>query len=202
MKAAHKRMWVKEAEGFLFQFEKQLYSCRTAHFGAKTSAWHWGRVTAALPRLIHLLIHKKKVCSMGLRGGLLLHLCRESVAKVEVALGIILLKTLGAPPSDIVEWNGWRINVKKLNIELPGQDSLNHLLPPPTTTRKTPQVYRLNLRATSLLRQTLLLTPLYRDLYSLPATNYSVNPDSWQCCHYSGKSIPLAFAGPGHHLQR
>ena len=53
IKAAHKRMLIREDErgALLFQFEKRLYAYRTAHFGAKTSAWHWGRVSGALLRL-------------------------------------------------------------------------------------------------------------------------------------------------------
>ena len=55
VKAAHKRMLIKEEErgALLFQLENKTYAYRTAHFGAKTSAWHWGRVSGALLRRIH-----------------------------------------------------------------------------------------------------------------------------------------------------
>ena len=47
IKAAHKRMLIREDErgSLLFRFQGRLYAYRSAHFGAKTSAWHWGRVS-------------------------------------------------------------------------------------------------------------------------------------------------------------
>ena len=46
VKAGHKRMLVKEEErgALLFQFQNRTFAYRAAHFGAKTIAWHWGRV--------------------------------------------------------------------------------------------------------------------------------------------------------------
>ena len=48
IKAAHKRMLIREDErgSLLFRFQGRLFAYRSAHFGAKTSAWHWGRVSA------------------------------------------------------------------------------------------------------------------------------------------------------------
>ena len=59
IKAAHKRMLIREDErgSLLFKFDDRLFAHRSAHFGAKTSAWHWGRVSGALLRLLHSFLY-------------------------------------------------------------------------------------------------------------------------------------------------
>ena len=64
--AAQKRMLIKEEErgALLFQFENKTYAYRTAHFGAKTSAWHSGGVSGPILPLLHQLLYIN--CCMGL----------------------------------------------------------------------------------------------------------------------------------------
>ena len=52
-------LYIKEDErgALLFQFQNKTYAYRSAHFGAKTSAWHWGRVRGALLRLLHKFMY-------------------------------------------------------------------------------------------------------------------------------------------------
>ena len=59
IKAAHKRMLIREDErgSLLFRFDDRLFAYRSAQFGAKTSAWHWGRVSGALLRLLHSFLY-------------------------------------------------------------------------------------------------------------------------------------------------
>ncbi len=59
IKAAHKRILIREEErgALLFQFENRTYAHRTAHFGTKASAWHWGRVSGAILRLVNQLLY-------------------------------------------------------------------------------------------------------------------------------------------------
>ena len=116
IKAAHKRMLIKEDErgSLLFKFGNRLYAYRTAHFGAKTSAWHWGRVSAALMRLLHCLLYFRHAAWVYVDA--FLFLFPRSTASIQFALSIILLRVIGAPLSwkklefnSNIEWNGWSI---------------------------------------------------------------------------------------------
>lgn len=50
-----------ERGSLLFKFNDRIFAYRSAHFGAKTvhllSAWHWGRVSGALLRLLHVFLY-------------------------------------------------------------------------------------------------------------------------------------------------
>ncbi len=90
IKAAHKRMLIKEEErgALLFQFE-------TRHFGAKTSAWHGGRVSGALLRPLHKVMYFRHAVWVYVDDFLFLFLV--STAQVQFALAIVLLGLLGTP---------------------------------------------------------------------------------------------------------
>ena len=108
IKAARKRMLIKEEErgAVLFQFEGKTFADRTAHFGAKTSAWHWGRVIGALLRLIHCVLYLRHAAWVYVVD--FLFLFPRSTAPVQFALTIILLRIVGAPLS--LEKTGVRLS--------------------------------------------------------------------------------------------
>ena len=68
-KNAHPRRWKRIPS--LQVWLNRIYAYRSEHFGAKTSAWHWGRVSAALMRLLHGIFYFRHA-AWGLCGWLLL----------------------------------------------------------------------------------------------------------------------------------
>ena len=193
VKAAHKRMRIREEErgSLLFRFQNRLYAYRTAHFGAKTSAWHWGRVSAALLRLLHKFLFFRHAAWVYVDD--FFFLFPESTAQLQYTLAIVLLRVLGTPLSwkklefeDTIEWNGWAIQPNMLLAHLPSvkHEKITTLI---LSLREHPsrkgleKIIGIILWATSMVHHTrFLLTSLYRDLYSIPATNYSIEPTRWQ----------------------
>ena len=111
----------------------------------------------------------------------------------QFTLAIILLRVIGAPLSwkklefdKTIDWNGWTIHPSTMIAQLPSskQAKINSLI---TAVLQSPSRKNLEkiigvlLWATSLVHHVrFLLTSLYRDLYSIPATNYSINPAEWE----------------------
>ena len=193
VKAAHKRMRIREEErgSLLFRFQNRLYAYRTAHFGAKTSAWHWGRVSGALLRLLHKFLFFRHAAWVYVDD--FFFLFPESTAQLQYTLAIVLLRVLGTPLSwkklefeDTIEWNGWAIQPNMMLAHLPSakQEKITTLI---LSLREHPsrkgleKIIGIIIWATSMVHHTrFLLTSLYRDLYSIPATNYSIEPTQWQ----------------------
>ena len=73
------------------KFDDRLFAYRSAHFGAKTSAWHWGRVSGALLRLLHSLIYFRHAGWVYVDDFFLLF--PKSTSAVQFTLAIILLRT-------------------------------------------------------------------------------------------------------------
>ena len=177
IKAAHKRMLIKEEErgDLLFQFENKTYAYRTAHFGAKTSAWHWGRVSGAILRLLHQLLYVRHAAWVYVED--FLFLFPKSTAPIQFTLAVMLLRVIGAPLSwkklesdSCIEWNGWSIQPALMIAKLP-QFKLQKITllidallqhPCPKSLEK---IIGIILWATSMVHHTrFLLTSLNRDL--------------------------------------
>ena len=129
---------------------------------------------------------------------------------VQFTLAIILLRIIGAPLSwkklefdKTIDWNGWTIHPNTMIAQLPSskQEKINSLIAAvlQSPSRKNlEKIIGILLWATSLVHHVrFLLTSLYRDLYAIPATNYSINPTEWEsflnllndaCHHYSTQS--------------
>ena len=115
----------------------------------------------------------------------------ESTAKIQYTLAIVLLRVLGTPLSwkklefdETIEWNGWAIQPMLARLPSFKQEKITALI---TSLREHPsrkgleKIIGIILWATSMVHHTrFLLTSLYRDLYSIPATNYSIEPTRWQ----------------------
>ena len=191
IKAAHKRMPIREDErgSLLFKFDDRLFAYRSAHFGAKTSAWHWGRVSGALLRLLHSLLYFRHAAWVYVDDFFLLF----PKSAVQFTLAIILLRTIGTPLSwkklefdRTIDWNGRTIHPGTMIAQLPPskQEKINSLI---TTVLQSPsrknleKIIGILLWATSLVHHVrFLLTSLYRDLYSILVTNYSIKPTEWE----------------------
>ena len=160
-------------------------------FGAKTSAWHWGRVSGAILRLLHSLLFFRHAAWVYVDDFFLLF--PKSTSAVQFTLAIILLRIIGAPLSwkklefdKTIDWNGWTINPGTMIAQLPSskQEKINSLIAAvlQSSSRKNlEKIIGILLWATSLVHHVrFLLTSLYRDLYAIPATNYSINPTEWE----------------------
>ena len=193
IKAAHKRMLIREDErgSLLFRFQGRLFAYRSAHFGAKTSAWHWGRVSAALLRLLHRVLYFRHAAWVYVDD--FFFLFPSGTASIQFTLSIILLQVIGAPLSwkkleydSSIEWNGWSIQPALMTAQLPKfkHDKISALIDAllDNPCRKNlEKIIGILLWATSLVHHVrFLLTSLYRDLYSIPATNYSIPPTQWE----------------------
>lgn len=82
-----------ERGSLLFRFDNRLFAYRSAHFGAKTSAWHWGRVSGALLRLLHSFLYFRHAAWVYVDDFFLLF--PKSTSSVQFTLAVILLRALG-----------------------------------------------------------------------------------------------------------
>ena len=85
-----------------------------------------------------------------------------------------------------IEWNGWSIQPTLMTAQLPKFKLqkitllINTLLEHPCR-KNLGKIIGIILWATSMVHHTrFLLTSLYRDLYAIPATNYSIQPTQWE----------------------
>ena len=113
-----------ERGALLFQFEQKTYAYRTAHFGAKTSAWHCGRVSAALLRLLHEIPFFRHAASVYVDN--FIFFFPISTAPLQFALAVICLRLLGTLLAckklefgPLIEWNGWSISTMRMTASLP-----------------------------------------------------------------------------------
>ena len=117
----------------------------------------------------------------------------RSTSAVQFTLAIILLRVLGTPLSwkklefdKTIDWNGWSIQPATMIAQLPlsKQEKINSLIHSVLQTprrKHLEKIIGILLWATSLVHHVrFLLTSLYRDLYSIPATNYSIPPTEWE----------------------
>ena len=189
-------MLIREDErgSLLFKFNDRILAYRSAHFGAKTvlplSAWHWGRVSGALLRLLHVFLYFRHAAWVYVDD--FFFLFPRSTSTIQFAIAIIFLRMIGAPLSckklefdSSIEWNGWSIQPAVKTAQLPPckHNKIRLLI---DTLLQTPcrknleKIISVLLWATSLVHHVRFrLTSLYRDLYSIPATNYSIPPTKW-----------------------
>ena len=113
-------------------------------------------------------------------------------APIQFTLAIILLRILGAPLfwkklefDSSIEWNGWSIQPSTMIAQLPKfklhkMTSLILTLIEHPCRKNLEKLIGMILSATSLVHHTrFLLTSLYRDFFSIPATNCSIPPTRW-----------------------
>lgn len=196
IKAAHKRMLIREDErgSLLFKFKDRILAYRSAHFGAKTvlllSAWHWGRVSGALLRLLHVFLYFRHAAWVYVDD--FFFLFPRSTSTIQFAIAIIFLRMIGAPLSckklefdSSIEWNGWSIQPAVKTAQLPPCKH-NKIMLLIDTLLQTP--CRKNLEKSSAYYYGPLrwcITFVSGSLHSIvistliPATNYSIPPTKW-----------------------
>ena len=178
--------WQDERGALLFQFENKTYAYRSAYFGAKTSAWHWGRVSGALLRLVHKFMYFRHAAWVYVDD--FLFLFPNSTAPVQFALAIILLQLIGAPLSwkklefgSSIEWNGWTIRPSQMTESLAAfkaqkiRNLVSNLQQQPCR-KNLEKIIGILLWSTSIIHYARFrLISLYRDLFA-----YSIDPTHWE----------------------
>ena len=139
----------------------------------------------------------------------LLFLFPNSTAHIQITLAVILLRVVGDPLSrkklefdSCIEWNGWSIQPALMIARLPVCKLrkitllIDTLLQQPCRKNLEKNI-GIMLWATSLVHHTrFLLTSLYKDLFAVLATKYSIQPTQWEyfLSIYSMMMLPSLFA--------
>ena len=195
IKSAHKRMAVQACDrGFLsFKFRNRHYFYKVCPFGAVFSAHYWARLGGFLLRLFHMLCFLshagflfvddffmiQEECMMPVSATMICCLCL--ICKVPVSW-----KKCEIGPN--LTWIGWKFRINIGLIILPDSkrekllDLCHKLRHSDKCSRKTlEQFLGLAMWMTQLFRSMRTgLHVLYKDLYTLPASHYSINPEHWE----------------------
>ena len=185
-------MLIREDEkgALLFQFEQKIYGMPHSPLWSQNQCWHWGRVSAALLRILHKILFFRHAAWVYADD--FLFFFPSSTAPLQFALAVICFRRLGTPLSwkklefgPVIEWNGWSIHIMHMTASLPSfkvhkiQQLISNLQQHPC--RKNLEKIIGILWATSLAHHArYLLTSLYHELFAFPATNYSIKPTLWE----------------------
>ena len=194
IKSAHKRIAVAaEDRGFLgFQFQGKLFFYRVCPFGAVFSAHCWSRLAGALLRLWHRLSWLSHASFLYVDDFFMFQ-CAQMLpvsACMICALNIFCQVPISWKKCEIgpsIRWIGWLFDIRTGIVYIPSdkreklQQLIQKLLSSSQQSRKTVEKFLgLAMWVTQLyphLRTW--LHWVYRDLYSIPASHYSVDPGSW-----------------------
>ena len=195
VKSAHKLVVLRKSEQGLvgFSLDNSLYFYRVCPFGASFSAYHWTRLGSFVLRLFHHMIWLQ-------HAGLLyvddfFFMFPKSVALILATLLCVTSQVIRLPISwgkcefgGRVKWIGWHFFVSSGYISLP-EDKVQRLRDQLRELRRSERCSKKSLeKAVGLLNwltQVFILMRtwlpyLYRDLFSIPASHFSVDPGSWQ----------------------
>ena len=195
IKAAHKLVVIRQTErGLLgFSLENKIYFYKVAPFGATFSAYHWTRVGSFILRFFHHLL-------WWIHAGFLyvddyLFLFPQSVAVIMACELCIAAQIFNIPISwrksefgPRIRWIGWQFEVTAGYIALPPakleklRSSLMHLSRSSRTSKKALEklVGLLNWVTQVFLLMRCWLPILYKDLYQIPASHFSIDPGQWR----------------------
>ena len=194
VKAAHKLCVLHPTHRGLvgFSFRNKLYFYKVCPFGAKFSAWWWGRLGSFFTRFLHQLIYIAHALFLFVDDYLLVQ--RLDVLPITAALISLVVQSFQLPISwrkaDLgreVLWIGWIFNFSQGTVRLQSskRDKLlkliQELLERPKTSRKAIERFLgLALWITQLFPvMRAFLHHLYADLYKAPGTSYSIDPGFW-----------------------
>ena len=195
VKSAHKLVVLRKTEQGLvgFSLDGAIYFYKVCPFGASFSAYHWTRLGSFILRWFHHLLWLQ-------HAGLLyvddfFFIFPKSVAVVLATLLCIASQVIRLPISwgkcefgSKVKWIGWQFFVSSGYLALP-EDKLQRLSDQLKDLRRSERCSKKTLeKAVGLLNwltQVFILMRtwlpyLYKDLFSIPASHFSVDPGSWQ----------------------
>ena len=194
IRKAHRLVLIHpDDQGLLcFSFAGRFFVSKTLNFGARASAFWWGRVAGALIRLSHALIFLPH-CLWDYVDDFL-GAFRGSTAPVQAGLWVILFLVLRVPISwakcawaSKVRWIGWDISVSSWSVSLPDEKrtkllmALDDVLAAPKVKVRVLESLIGRLLWVSGLWKALrpLLSPLYAALHCIPASCVAVSPRLW-----------------------
>ena len=194
IKSAHKRIVLKESEWGLvgFSLDKKLFFYRVCPFGAVFSAAWWSRLGGWLLRCTHHLLWFSHAAFLYVDDFLFFQ--DNDIMPLSAAMLCVLCQVLKIPVSwrkcelsKTISWIGWRFHFRSGVIEIP-EEKLNklrrylkELIATSRTSRKLLEKFiGLAMWLTQLFPyMRIWLHYLYKDLYSVPASHYSIDPDDW-----------------------
>ena len=194
IKSAHKRVCVKEQEhGLLgFSLDSKLFFYRVCPFGATFSAFWWQRLGGWILRFFHQFIWLVHAAWLYVDDYFWIQ--RKDILPLTSTTMALLCRCLHIPISwrkcelsHTVHWIGWTFHVAAGFIALPDQKRtkmlkyIEKLLASPRVKRPDlEKAIGLAMWVTQLFpNMRIWLQYLYHDLYALPSTNYSIEPDNW-----------------------
>jgi hypothetical protein len=194
IKAAHKLCVLHPSHRGLvgFSFQGKLVFYKVCPFGAKFSAWWWGRLGSFFTRFFHKLIYIAHALFLFVDDYLLVQ--RLDILPITATLIALVVQAFRLPISwrkaDLhkeVNWIGWTFNfsVGTITLQQAKRDKLlkliQELINKPKTSKKTiEKIVGLALWITQIFPvMRAFLHHLYADLYKAPGTSYSVDPGFW-----------------------
>ena len=195
VKSAHKQMAVHPSyRGYLcFQFRGQIYFYKVCPFGAVISAHFWSRLGGAFQRLFHRLCYLPHASFLYVDD--LLMFQETTIIGLSASVIAIMCMLLRLPISwkkcelgPTIMWIGWEFHLSAGFIVLPTPkknkllDLIEKLLTSSHCSKKSLEKFLgLALWVTQLWpSMRTWLHYLYRDLHSIPASQFSVDPGSWE----------------------
>ena len=194
IKSAHKRICVKEAEQGLLGFTlgSKIFFYRVCPFGATFSAFWWQRLGGWILRFFHQIIWLVHAAWLYVDDYFWIQ--RKDILPLTSTTMAMLCRCLNIPISwrkcelsHTVHWIGWTFHIAAGFIALPEpkqqkmQKYVDKLLA--SSRVKRPDLEKaigLAMWITQLFpNMRIWLQHLYHDLYTLPSTNYSIDPDNW-----------------------
>ena len=193
-KSAHKLCVIKEDHRGLvgFSLNNKLYFYKVCPFGAKFSAFWWGRLGAFWTRLFHQIIYVAHALFLFVDDWLLVQ--RLDILPVTAALMTLFIQAFRLPISwrkaeldRQVNWIGWTLNFSTgiIKLQTSKRDKLLSLITdllkrPKTSKKQIEKFVGLLLWVTQLFPvMRAFIHHLYADMYKAPATLFSVDPGYW-----------------------
>ena len=195
IKSAHKLVVIRtEERGLLgFTLDNKIYFYKVAPFGATFSAYHWTRVGSFILRFFHHLL-------WWIHAGFLyvddyLFLFPQSVALIMACELCIASQILNIPISwrksefgARIHWIGWQFEITSGYIALPLvkleklRNYITQMIRSSRTSKKALEklVGLLNWVTQIFLLMRCWLPILYKDLFHVPASHFSIDPGHWR----------------------
>ena len=224
VKSAHKQVAVHPKDrGYLcFQFQGKIFFYKNCPFGAVVSAHFWSRLGGVYQRLFHRLCFLPHAAFLYVDD--LLWIQESTIIGLSAAVIAILCLLTGLPISwkkcelgSCIIWIGWSFHLGSGFVSLPESkrqkrlDLLTKLQTSSHCSRKSLEKFLgLALWVTQLWPEMRIwLHNVYRDLYSIPASQFSVDPSNWDqiltCLSddliFTSKPAQTAIPIQGHLIQ-
>ena len=194
IKSAHKRIVLRESEWGLvgFSLDGKLYFYRVCPFGAIFSAAWWSRLGGWILRCMHHMLWLPHAAFLYVDDFLFFQ--DHDIMPTSAALLCILCQILKIPISwrkcelsGTISWIGWRFHLAAGFVEIPAdklekiRKYLRELASTHKPSRKLLEKFiGLAMWLTQLFPyMRIWLHYLYKDLYSIPASHYSIDPSDW-----------------------